>query len=65
MALHEFLGETLAGFQLRRRFCGTENTPAAPGEFIHHAKLQRQLRTNHGQIRLDPLRQRQQRLDTS
>ena len=56
VALHEFLGETLARFELRRRLGGAEDAQAAPGEFIDHPRLERNFRSHHGQIRLNPVR---------
>ena len=53
MPLQEFLGETLAGFQLGRRFGGAEGAPAAAGEFVHHSEHQGQFGTDHCEIGLD------------
>ena len=61
--LHEFLGEAFARFQLRGRLGRTEDAPAAAREFVHHSQLQRQFGADHGQIRLNLVGQRHQRVD--
>ena len=53
MALHEFLGEAFAGFELRRRFGGAEDSAAATREIIYYPKLKRQFRADHGHVRLN------------
>ena len=54
VALHEFLGEALARFQLRGCACRPKDRPSPPLEFIHHAQGQRQFRSHHGKIRAEP-----------
>ena len=62
MALQELFGEALALFELGRGLRGTESRPAAAGEFIHHAEGERQLRANHGEIRLQAGGERDDRI---
>jgi len=63
MALHEFFSEAFTGFQPRRGLGGAEDPISAPRKFVYDAQLQRQLRTDDRKVRLDPRRQREQRLD--
>ncbi len=62
MALQKLLGKALARLQLRRRLRRPKGRPSAASEFIHHAQGARQFRPHHGQIRLEPRRQRRNRL---
>ena len=62
VALHELLGEALAGFQLRGGSGRAEDRPATPLEFVHHAQGQRQLRTDHGDIGTEPAGKLHQRI---
>src|SRR4029077_10078083 len=64
MPLKEFLGETLTRLELRRRLAWAKHAPSAAIEFIHHAKRQRQLGTNDCEIRLQAVRQRDDRIQT-
>ena len=64
MALHELFRETLAGLQLRGSLRGTEYAVSVSSKFIDDTQLQRQLRADHSEIRLDALRQGQQRINT-
>ncbi len=52
MPLHEFFGEHLAGFQLRRPLRRTKDSHAAAREFIYQAKAQWNLRADDGEIGL-------------
>jgi hypothetical protein len=55
VALQEFLGKALAGFELSRGHGGAEGAPASSGEFVDHAEHQRQFRADHGEIGLDAI----------
>jgi hypothetical protein len=41
VALHEFFGETFAGFELGCGFGGTEDSPTSFAEFVDYSELER------------------------
>ena len=60
IALQEFLGETLARLQPGRCLARSEDTPAAPGKFVHHSQGEGDLGADNGQVRADLLGHRHQ-----
>ena len=52
MALHEFLGEALAGLELCGRAGWAEDGPATALKLVDHAQGEWKFRTNHREIRL-------------
>src|SRR6266704_7134065 len=68
VALQEFLGKALAGFQARGRLRWPKNSPTATGELVHDAERQGKLGTDNRQAGLDAaggFQQRVQALDVS
>src|SRR5215831_6492706 len=63
MPLQKLLSEALARFQLRCCLGRTKHAPATAYEFVNDAKGQRQLWTNHRQIRLQASRQGGNRIE--
>jgi hypothetical protein len=53
VALHEFFGEALAGFQLRGGFGGSEDAPASFSEFVDYSELERDFWTYYRQVWFD------------
>ena len=61
MTLQELLRESLARLELGGGFGWAEDRPATTGELVHYSHLQRQLRADDGQVRLELVRNRHKR----
>ncbi len=64
VALQKLLGETFAGFELRRRLGRAKDLPAAAREFVNHAQRERKFGANNSQIGMDLVGQGHDRIET-
>src|ERR1019366_957746 len=56
-------GEALAGLELCGRSGGTEGAPASSREFVYYAQHKREFRPDDGEVRLNPVAERDHRVE--